>query len=210
MTIEELIAEFIRWRAAERLIAMAIGALSIALGYHLFRIGVVGGQEGVLEKGGFKLHLVKVGPGVFFSLFGAVLVGYVAYAQFELREVVEFVDRSQEPVDGANEQSRKIEVVGFSSGKIDKLKQLVPATNSLRDIVAELNASLRSSVSSDVRDLLNRLSVVSFHLQGVSTTALLDLAPPEVHSACLSGESLPTGFEKDICETISELEDSRL
>ena len=211
MTIEELIAEFIRWRGVERLIAMTIGALSIALGYNLFRIGVIGAQEGVIEKGDFKLHLVKVGPGVFFSLFGAVLVGYVAYAQFELREVMESVDGYQEPVDVEGAQKRrKIEVVGFSPGRIDELRQLVPATNSLREIVRELNTSLRPSVSADVRDLLNRLSVVSGRLQVVSTTALLNFAPPEVRSACSSGESMPDGFEKDICETISELEDSRL
>ena len=211
MTIEELIAEFIRWRGVERLIAMTIGALSIALGYHLFRIGVVSEQEGVIKKGDFKLHLVRIGPGVFFSLFGAVLVGYVAYAQFELREVTESVDGNQESVDVESAQkSRKIEVVGFSSGRVDELRKLVPATNSLQEIVAELNENLRPSVSQDVRDLLNHLSEVSFQLQGVSTTAILDLAPPEVHTACSSGESLPDGFEKDICETISNLIDSRL
>ena len=211
MTIEELIADFILWRGLERLIAMAIGALSIALGYHLFRIGVVDGQEGVIEKGGFKLHLVKVGPGVFFSLFGAMLVGYVAYAQLELREVEESVDRIQGSEDTAGARRRReIEIIGYFSARVDKLREFVPATNSLREIAADLNENLRSSVSADVRDLLNRLSVVSFRLQSVSEKALFELAPPEVHSACLSGDSLPAGFEKDICETISELEDSRL
>ena len=199
MTIEELISDFIRWRGVERLMAMAIGALSIAFGYHLFRIGVVSSQEGVIEKGNFKLHLVKVGPGVFFSLFGAILVGYVAYVQLQLREVVESGDRIQ-----------TIEIVGFSPGSIDELRRLVPATNSLRDIVAALNETLRSSVSADERDLLNRLSVVSAHLQKVSTNALHEFAPPEVRSACSSGESLPVGVVRDICETLTELEDSRL
>ena len=205
MTIEELISDFIRWQGVERLVAMAIGALSIALGYHLFRVGVVGDQEGIFEKGDFKLHLVRVGPGVFFSLFGAVLVGYVAYVQVELREVVEFVDTKQKPASVPAEpiQRRTIEVVGYSPGRVGELRRLIPATNSLRDIVKELNSSLRPSASKGVRDLLNRLSVVSHHLQGVSTTALLD-----VRSACSSGEDLPA--EEDICQTISELEDSRI
>lgn len=212
MMIEELISDFIQWRGVERLMAMATGALSIALGYHLFRLGVVGGQEGVIEKGDFKLHLVKVGPGVFFSLFGAVLVGYVAYAQVELREVVEFVDRKQEQTNVADGpvRHRTIEVVGYSPGRADELRRLIPATNSLRDIVKDLNSSLLPSPSEGVRNLLNRLSAVSNHLQIVSTTALLDLVSPEVHSACSSGEDLPAGVEEDICQTISELKDSRL
>ena len=121
----------------------------------------------MIEKGDFKLHLVKVGPGVFFSLFGAVLVGYVAYVQVELREVVEFVDRKQKQTNVAGESVRRrtIEVVGYSPGRVAELRQLIPATNSLRDIVAELNSSLRPSASEDVRNLLNRLSVVSNHLQ---------------------------------------------
>lgn len=212
MTIEELISDFNQWRGVERLLAMAIGALSIVLGYRLFRLGVVGDQEGIIEKGDFKLHLVKVGPGVFFSLFGAVLVGYVAYVQIELREVVEFADRKQHQTNVIAEpiRSRTVEVVGYSPGEIDELRQLIPATNSLRDIVANLNLSLRPAPSEDIQELLNRLSVVSNHLQNFRMTALLDSVSSEVLSACSSGKDLPAGVETDICQTIAELEDSRL
>ena len=62
------------FRSIERIVSVLIGGLSIFLGYRLFS-SVRGQSDG---KGTFKfpMHtsgvLTKVGPGVFFALFGAV------------------------------------------------------------------------------------------------------------------------------------------
>jgi len=66
-------------RSIERWLALLIGALSIYLGYRLF-INLAEYSE-VLSKGeggadvlGMKITLSQVGPGVFFALFGAIVV----------------------------------------------------------------------------------------------------------------------------------------
>ena len=64
-------------RAIERLLAVAIGGLSIFLGYYLFlRIPHRSEAEGKFSfPNGISVHLARVGPGVFFALFGAAVVG---------------------------------------------------------------------------------------------------------------------------------------
>jgi hypothetical protein len=65
-------------RAVERILAIAIGGLSILLGYRLF-LAIPEQRDG---SGTFRLPwnisvgLARVGPGVFFALFGAAVVGY--------------------------------------------------------------------------------------------------------------------------------------
>lgn len=67
------------WRAIERLIALIIGAASIYLGYRLFTSmeQFKADGEGKVElPGGVSIYVSRVGPGVFFALFGASIVGF--------------------------------------------------------------------------------------------------------------------------------------
>lgn len=64
-------------RAIERLLVVLAGGLSIYLGYRLF-IAMPDAERGsgkVNLPGGVSIFLSRVGPGVFFSLFGAVVIG---------------------------------------------------------------------------------------------------------------------------------------
>ena len=63
-------------RAAERLLVVVGGLLGIYFGYRLFTKGVVVDQAASGEFRSFKLSLGRVGPGVFFALFGTGLLGY--------------------------------------------------------------------------------------------------------------------------------------
>jgi hypothetical protein len=71
---------------AERLIAVVIGGMSIVLGFWLFlRISSETNATGkILLPGGISIMLSRVGPGVFFALFGAVLVGLSFYFGIKL------------------------------------------------------------------------------------------------------------------------------
>jgi len=97
-------------RALERLIAVIIGGLSIYLGYRLF-IAVKATGEGSGEvklPGDMTVILSRVGPGVFFALFGALVVGAslafpVRYSESELSNAV-----------GANIQTTK-DISGFAA-----------------------------------------------------------------------------------------------
>jgi len=64
-------------RAVERLVAVLIGGLSVYLGYRLFlRIPEQKAGEGKIEfPGGASIFVTRVGPGVFFAMFGAAIVG---------------------------------------------------------------------------------------------------------------------------------------
>jgi hypothetical protein len=66
-------------RMAERIIGVIIGGLLIYWGYRLFlslpgKRGRDGGTGDFALAGGTKLKLSKVGPGVFFALFGTALI----------------------------------------------------------------------------------------------------------------------------------------
>lgn len=64
-------------RFAERLLAVAIGGLAILLGYRLFRsVPEAKDSEGrVTLSKDFTVVVSRVGPGVFFALFGVIVVG---------------------------------------------------------------------------------------------------------------------------------------
>ena len=71
-------------RATERILLVLVGALAIYLGYSLFRhipstAKGAGLGEGKIElPGGISIFLTRIGPGVFFALFGCAVIGYSA------------------------------------------------------------------------------------------------------------------------------------
>ena len=67
-------------RSLERILAVAIGGLSIYLGYRLFSQVQLSDSEGKFTlPGGTTIYLTRVGPGVFFALFGALVVSLALY-----------------------------------------------------------------------------------------------------------------------------------
>src|SRR5437867_4333066 len=71
----------IAFRMLERILGVLIGAILIYLGYRLFlslpgKRGRNGGTGDFSFAGGNKVKLSKVGPGVFFALFGAGLIAF--------------------------------------------------------------------------------------------------------------------------------------
>lgn len=69
-------------RGAERILLVLVGALAIYLGYNLFlRMPNAARSkhdgEGKIElPGGVSIFLTRVGPGIFFALFGIAVIGY--------------------------------------------------------------------------------------------------------------------------------------
>jgi hypothetical protein len=70
------------FRGGERLLIVAVAALCIWLGYKLFQsLPTEHGSGGTLKLPNAKLVLSKVGPGVFFALFGTVVLGQSVWTQ---------------------------------------------------------------------------------------------------------------------------------
>lgn len=68
----------IAWRMIERILAVAIGGIAIYLGYRLFlKVPERHDSEGrITLPWDITVLLSRVGPGVFFALFGAAVVAY--------------------------------------------------------------------------------------------------------------------------------------
>jgi hypothetical protein len=64
------------YREVERILAVAISGMSIYLGYRLFLdVKAVQDSAGKLRlPGGIAIYLIRIGPGVFFALFGSAVI----------------------------------------------------------------------------------------------------------------------------------------
>lgn len=72
-------------RGAERLLIVLCSGLCVWLGYRLFQsLPAVHGSSGQLELPSAKLVISKVGPGVFFALFGALILWQAVLAQLKI------------------------------------------------------------------------------------------------------------------------------
>jgi hypothetical protein len=61
-------------RVLERAVIAFFAGISMILGYSLFRAGIITQQQGEGEWGKLKIKLLSVGPGVFFALFGTIVM----------------------------------------------------------------------------------------------------------------------------------------
>jgi hypothetical protein len=97
-------------RAIERVLVVLAGALAIYLGYRLFRDmpNAERGSGKVNLPGGISIYLSRVGPGVFFSLFGAIVIG------LSFQFGVSFNDSAQSLVTAALENPTREEQRSFS------------------------------------------------------------------------------------------------
>ena len=71
-------------RAIERVLVCLFAGMSLALGWNLFRVGILDPQAAQLDTKTWKLKLARVGPGVFFGLFGAVVLVWSVNAPLSL------------------------------------------------------------------------------------------------------------------------------
>ncbi|MGH6821641.1 MAG: hypothetical protein ACREDU_12385 [Methylocella sp.] len=130
-------------RATERILLIPVGALAIYLGYCLFRlIPASANSEGKLElPGGISIFLTRIGPGVFFALFGAVLIGYSATrpVEFTMPSVVSAAARSlpgqeNKPIQASSQLSG-----AKYSGAIEISSPPLPGGLKPEEVVAKLN-----------------------------------------------------------------------
>lgn len=68
---------FVFMRMAERILAVGIGGVSIYLGFRLFfNLPTETTSSGKIELPGYKVVISKAGPGIFFALFGTIVLAY--------------------------------------------------------------------------------------------------------------------------------------
>jgi hypothetical protein len=74
----EVVDALLLMRMAERLLGLLAGGLCVVLGYQLFiRLPDKADSSGkVILPGGVSIWLSRVGPGIFFALFGVAIIAY--------------------------------------------------------------------------------------------------------------------------------------
>ena len=77
MGTEEIATMF---RGVERLLIVGGGIGALFLGYRLFLAGIVSEQSGEFSHKSFSVKLIKVGPGIFFAVFGTFVLVSLAWA----------------------------------------------------------------------------------------------------------------------------------
>lgn len=72
MIEKELLATLVR--AIERIVIVIFGGVSIWMGWNLFKTNILQKGSGKTTIGNWQIELKEVGPGVFFALFGAIIL----------------------------------------------------------------------------------------------------------------------------------------
>lgn len=138
----------IAFRSIERIVAVVIGGLSIYLGYRLFiAIPMRRESEGkLILPGNISIYLTKIGPGAFFALFGAVIVGVSFHQAVTYREGATLSNAS-DPSGPAS--TKLVSYVGFGSATAT-----VRAPESRLQVEADirfLNTTLHEAIRKDLR-----------------------------------------------------------
>jgi len=154
-------------RVVERVLAVVIGGLSIFLGYRLFiKLPDQKDSSGkVILPGDISIFFSRVGPGVFFSLFGAAVVVVSLQHGLEL----DLANKSNVTAESTEKTANlKVRYMGGGDGELDPAKRDALRAEARRTI-AELNklptmlaanvpASRRTDVAQAVRD--SRLALI--------------------------------------------------
>ncbi|NIT59507.1 MAG: hypothetical protein GWN00_25805 [Aliifodinibius sp.] len=126
----------IQFRGLERLIAVLIGAFCVYLGYKLFdKLPEKSDGSGkAVLPGGISIYLSRVGPGVFFALFGAVIIIYSIITQVTINDPMFATYASDQDSTGIHQ----ITYFGNQEGIIDST-EIEKYRYDTRDYILKLN-----------------------------------------------------------------------
>ncbi len=162
------------WRAVERFANVFIGALAIYLGYKLFmnlpeRREEKKGEMKLMLPGDISVYVSRVGPGVFFALFGTavVLMSFVSAVRFDTNNGKSVTSETPAPITHKSTSvslsyvSGEVETDRFSTDRATVQRDLV----ALRGLEAALNDYVETGKgprieSSKANTLLNTLQRV--------------------------------------------------
>jgi hypothetical protein len=129
-------------RMVERLLGLLSGALCVVLGYRLFiNLPEKTDSAGkVVLPGGVSIWLSRVGPGIFFALFGAAIVAY-SFASTVRVTNEQNVPRASSDTPGEALAMRRQEIAAMAgrAARSDTSEQTIIE---LRGAMADLNAAI--------------------------------------------------------------------
>jgi hypothetical protein len=160
----------IAFRSIERIVAVAIGGVSIYLGYRLFvAVPLRRESEGkVVLPGDISIYLSKIGPGAFFALFGAIVVAVSFQQSITYREG--FGKSAEETGQSPPASTKSASYTGFGSAAtanraLESRRLQVEADIRFLDttLPEALKKDLRTENRTDVSVLVPRLKLALVH-----------------------------------------------
>lgn len=126
-------------RMVERLLVVGFAGLSIILGYRLFfHLPLDKTHEGSIELPGIKVVLSKVGPGIFFSVFGSLVLLQ------SLHEKIEVTNKEKKGIVSNQSNSKQfIGAIGVQQTVSDFGDNIIQHRIAIIEQLGELNCSLK-------------------------------------------------------------------
>jgi hypothetical protein len=156
-------------RALERLLAIGAGLLSIYLGFRLFLAlpEVERGAGRIKLPGGISIYLTRVGPGVFFSLFGSAIIALSFYFGVAASETSEGVPAANQVAGGGTVSTQRsfTGAAADAAGSDSQSRQVERAT--VERMIRDLNrvpALMRDDLAPRDRDLVQTLDQTKMRL----------------------------------------------
>jgi hypothetical protein len=140
----EMVDALLLMRMAERLLGLLAGGLCVVLGYRLFiMLPEKADSSGkVILPGGISIWLSRVGPGIFFALFGAAIIGYSFASTVRVSEQTAApVQASESPTTLASSR-REISAMSDRSGPRASREEREEQLTYLRLALSNLNAAI--------------------------------------------------------------------
>jgi hypothetical protein len=123
-------------RGFERVAIVFVSGIAIYMGAKLFLKGVVTEQSAEIEGAGWKLKLIKVGPGIFFALFGSSVLIY---------SVTTKLDISNYPSSSGEDNGSVFSLAYSTGGVLNTFAQIAEATKLVEN--SEAGTSLGTDLS---------------------------------------------------------------
>lgn len=147
-------------RIVERSFIAAGGLLALWFGYRLFSIISTDRSRAELEGAGFALKAERIGPGIFFALFGACLLGYALSTQISITssiDVRDLVAAGEDEPRQAAPQALAMSISGFSPSQTAEAPPAIVAVNTLAGIADRQGEGSTSLTGQDYRNFLRSI-----------------------------------------------------
>ncbi len=211
------------WRALERFVNVLIGALAIYLGYKLFMNlpETREEQEGEMKlmlPGDVSVYVSRVGPGIFFGLFGTsiVLMSFLSSVELSSGQPV-LMNKNETEITqhdasdshvGKLESSKSSTLISYVSGDIDVERFSADRATikrdmlTLRELEAVLNTYLESANATGPVLSMNDANTLLNTLLRVKRSLLLSVWDEDWGDAEIFAKWVQEGAQKPVPEGI--------
>lgn len=158
-------------RGAERLLILLSGLCALIMGWSLLRSGIMAMQGAEFSGAGFSLKATKASPGIFFSLFGCVILSMGMAKNLELISKEE-LGKGAKPSGTSDvtnpsiandtiSKTKKMSLFGASEGE-DAFIALMQSISTLESQAAYLGADKSASQKSAISNAIINISSWKF------------------------------------------------